>query len=102
MKFAFCIYSVSLSFDLNIDSVNVNEPLIKTFIFSQSKLNFYNLGFASVLMRQTNIVWVGMALGMTVIDKFVSQTLPFVKDADKMSKVDNVYTFKVNIHPFNS
>lgn len=44
-----------------------------------------------------------MALGMTVIDKFVSQTLPFVKDADKMSKVDNVYTFKVKIiHPFDN
>ncbi|KAJ6633375.1 putative Dol-P-Glc:Glc(2)Man(9)GlcNAc(2)-PP-Dol alpha-1,2-glucosyltransferase [Pseudolycoriella hygida] len=51
-------------------------------------------GFASVLMRQTNIVWVGMAFGMTVIDKFVSQTLPFVKDADKTSKIDHVYTFK--------
>lgn len=60
-----------------------------------SKLKYYILGFASVLMRQTNIVWVGMALGMTVMDKFVSQTLPFVKDADKTSKVDNVYTFKV-------
>lgn len=47
-------------------------------------------------MRQTNIVWVGMALGMTVLDKFVSQTLPFIKDADKTNKMDNVYTFKVN------
>lgn len=63
--------------------------------FFQSK-KFYDPGFASVLMRQTNIVWVGMALGMTVIDKFVSQTLPFVKDTDKTSKLDNVYTFKVN------
>lgn len=48
-------------------------------------------------MRQTNIVWVGMALGMTVIDKFVSQTMPFVKDADKTTKMDSVYTFKVMI-----
>lgn len=58
------------------------------------------LGFFSVLMRQTNIVWVGMALGMTVIDKFVSQTLPFVKDADKTTKVDSVYTFKVEMLTF--
>lgn len=46
-------------------------------------------------MRQTNIVWVGMALGMTVIDKFVLQTLPFIKDADKTGKIDHLYTLQV-------
>lgn len=66
------------------------------FVFYRTS-NVFNIsvGFASVLMRQTNIVWVGMALGQICIDKFVSQTMPFVKDADKTGKVDLVYTFKV-------
>ncbi|XP_037037118.1 putative Dol-P-Glc:Glc(2)Man(9)GlcNAc(2)-PP-Dol alpha-1,2-glucosyltransferase isoform X1 [Bradysia coprophila] len=51
-------------------------------------------GLASVLMRQTNIVWVGMAFGMTVIDKFCIQTLPFIKDADKTGKIDHLYTLQ--------
>lgn len=47
-------------------------------------------------MRQTNIVWVGMALGITVIDKFVSQTLPFIKGNEKYGKSEHIYTFKVS------
>lgn len=54
---------------------------------------FIFVGFASVLMRQTNIVWVGMALGCTVIDKVISQTLPFVKGEEKRQITS--YTFKV-------
>lgn len=50
-------------------------------------------------MRQTNIVWVGMALGTTVIDKFVSQTLPFIKGNEKYGKSEHIYTFKArNAH----
>lgn len=40
-------------------------------------------------MRQTNIVWVGMFLGCTFMDKIISQTLPFIKGAEKRSS----YTF---------
>ena len=47
-------------------------------------------------MRQTNIVWVGMSLGITVIDKFVSQTLPFIKGNEKYGKADIIYSFKVS------
>lgn len=65
-------------------------------IFDYFYLNCKHIaGLASVLVRQTNIVWVGMALGMTVIDKFVLQTLPFIKDADKTGKVDHLYTIQV-------
>lgn len=46
-------------------------------------------------MRQTNIVWVGMALGCTVIDKLISQTIPFVKGYEKREKFV-LYSFKVN------
>lgn len=49
-------------------------------------------------MRQTNIVWVGMALGTTVIDKFVSQTLPFIKGNEKYGKSEHIYTFKASEH----
>lgn len=51
-------------------------------------------GFASVLMRQTNIVWVAMALGTTVIDKVVLQTLPFIKGNERYGRPDLVYTFQ--------
>lgn len=44
-------------------------------------------------MRQTNIVWVGMALGCTILDKIMSQTMPFIKDQEKRSTVN--YSFKV-------
>lgn len=47
-------------------------------------------------MRQTNIVWVGMALGCTVMEKLISQTLPFIKDSEK--KCTNPYTFQVYIY----
>lgn len=58
---------------------------------------YYLLGFASVIMRQTNIIWVGMALGITVIDKFVSQTLPFIKGHEKTdNRIENFHTFTVS------
>ncbi|XP_031626049.1 putative Dol-P-Glc:Glc(2)Man(9)GlcNAc(2)-PP-Dol alpha-1,2-glucosyltransferase [Contarinia nasturtii] len=49
-------------------------------------------GFLSVLMRQTNIVWVGMILGYSIMDKIISQTLPFIKDSEKRS--NNSYNFQ--------
>lgn len=51
----------------------------------------YFSALLSVLMRQTNIVWVGMFLGYTCMDKLVSQTLPFIKGMEKRS----AYTFHV-------
>lgn len=57
-------------------------------------------GFASVMMRQTNIVWVGMAMGCTVFDKLISQTLPFVKKEDKRQITS--YTFGVSGYNFIS
>lgn len=47
-------------------------------------------GALSVLMRQTNIVWVGMFVGWTFMDKVISQTIPFIKGAEKRSS----YTFE--------
>lgn len=47
-------------------------------------------GALSVLMRQTNIVWVGMFVGWTFMDKVVSQTIPFIKGAEKCPS----YTFE--------
>lgn len=41
-----------------------------------------------MLMRQTNIIWVGMALGCTILDKIISQTMPFIKDQEKRSTVN--------------
>lgn len=46
-------------------------------------------------MRQTNIVWVGMALGCTVLDKIISQTMPFIKDQEKRSTLN--YSWKVRV-----
>lgn len=50
-------------------------------------------------MRQTNIVWVGFALGTTVMDKFVSQTMPFIKSSTPKPNIKSetyfCYTFKV-------
>lgn len=51
-------------------------------------------GAASVLMRQTNIVWVAMALGTTCIDTLVSQTLPFIKQNERYGRSDHVYGFR--------
>lgn len=51
-------------------------------------------GAAAVLMRQTNIVWVAMALGTTCIDKLVSQTLPFIKQNERYGRSDHVYGFR--------
>ncbi|XP_055305543.1 putative Dol-P-Glc:Glc(2)Man(9)GlcNAc(2)-PP-Dol alpha-1,2-glucosyltransferase [Sitodiplosis mosellana] len=52
-------------------------------------------GFASVLMRQTNIVWVGMILGTTIMDKLISQTLPFIKkDSEKRPTNSYSYNFQ--------
>lgn len=56
-------------------------------------MNFFSAGFFSVLMRQTNIVWVGMILGYTTMDKLISQTLPFIKDSEK--RTNNSYNFQV-------
>lgn len=64
-------------------------------LFVKLSIFVYFIGFASVLMRQTNIVWVGMALGCTVMDKVISQTLPFIKEKDKEKRSTNSYTFKV-------
>lgn len=50
-------------------------------------------GALSVLMRQTNIVWVVHALGSTAIDKLVSQTLPFLKDRKRSA---SPYSFHVS------
>lgn len=44
-------------------------------------------------MRQTNIVWVAMALGTTVIDKLVGQTLPFIKQNERYGRSDHIYSF---------
>lgn len=49
--------------------------------------------FFSVLMRQTNIVWVLMVFGSTVMEKLVSQTLPFIQGSEKRSMVS--YSFRV-------
>lgn len=51
-------------------------------------------GFFSVMMRQTNIVWVLMVFCCTVIDKLVSQTMPFIQGSEKRSTVS--YNFRVN------
>lgn len=45
-------------------------------------------------MRQTNIVWVAMALGTTMVDKLISQTLPFIKGHEKTAISTYVYTFE--------
>lgn len=51
-------------------------------------------------MRQTNIVWVGLILSSTIMDKIISQTLPFVKN-DSICKKDsekrtiNSYSYQV-------
>lgn len=45
-------------------------------------------------MRQTNIIWVGMVLGCTVMDKLISQTLPFIKGSEKRSTVS--YNYRVD------
>lgn len=44
-------------------------------------------------MRQTNIVWVGHALGVTAMDKLVTQTIPFLKDRKRST---TPYTFSVS------
>lgn len=55
------------------------------------------IGLLSVLMRQTNIVWVGMVLGGTVMDKLVSQTLPFLQSgSEKRSTV--LYSYRVIVN----
>lgn len=56
------------------------------------------IGFLSVLMRQTNIIWVGMVLGWTVMDKLVSQTLPFISGSEKRSTV--LYNYRVRTNNF--
>lgn len=44
-------------------------------------------------MRQTNIVWVAMVLGYTIMDKLISQTLPFIKGTEK--RLNSAYKFQV-------
>lgn len=53
-------------------------------------------------MRQTNIVWVAMVLGYTIMDKLISQTLPFIKGTEK--RLNSAYKFQVfnfNIYDFH-
>lgn len=54
------------------------------------------LGFLSVFMRQTNIVWVAMTFGCTFLDKLMIQTLSFVNkhDADEKKNFEN-YSLRV-------
>lgn len=64
--------------------------MIETFIqFNQTHCH---LGLLSVLMRQTNIIWVGMVLGCTVMDKLISQTMPFI--SERRSTV--LYNYRVD------
>lgn len=63
-------------------------------------MDCYLIGFASVLMRQTNIVWVVMVLSSTIMDKIISQTLPFVKNdsickKDSEKRANSSYNFQV-------
>lgn len=48
-------------------------------------------GFFSVLVRQTNIVWVALTFGCTFLDKLMIQTIPFVKghDSDEKKNLEN-------------
>lgn len=75
------------------------NTVFNLFITSKN-MNCYLIGFASVLMRQTNIVWVGMILSSTIMDKIISQTLPFVKNEsickkDSEKRTTNSYNFQV-------
>lgn len=59
-------------------------------------IHFTFTGLLSVLVRQTNIIWMGMALGTTFIDKLISQTLPFIKGHEKSASSNIAYTFTVS------
>lgn len=79
----------------NIAAIFGNALVWKKNRFPDNNNLLPSTGLLSVLMRQTNIVWVGMALGCTVMDKIISQTLPFIKEKDK--RPAHSYTFRVNI-----
>ena len=55
----------------------------------KSKHNFASIfGIASVLMRQTNIVWVALILGANIVDQIVSSVFPQTKIHDVSVKVN--------------
>ena len=64
--------------------------ILGMFLFSlKSKHNFSAVfGIASVLMRQTNIVWVALILGVSIVDKIVSAVFPQTKIQDISFKVN--------------
>lgn len=52
---------------------------------------------ASVALRQTNIVWVGMVLGVCVLNYVVARAHPFLSGKLKSRSVNVSYNFRVSI-----
>lgn len=68
----------------------------------KSKHNFSAIfGIASVLMRQTNIVWVALILGSSVIDKVVTAIFPQTKIHDIAFKVKTFCRLLIKIITIN-
>ena len=72
------------------------------FLFSMKKK--HNLaalcGFGSLLIRQTNIVWVIMVFGINSVNKLIIKTLPKIKDQKHRCinpSFTSDYSFKVHI-----
>lgn len=65
--------------------------ILLTFLYATKQR--YNLsaffGALSVLMRQTNIVWIGLIFGTKVLNKIVIGTLPKVNPTKNKKKYDN-------------
>lgn len=65
--------------------------ILLTFLYANKQR--YNLsaffGALSVLMRQTNIVWIGMILGSKVLNKIVIGTMPKINPTKSKKKYDN-------------
>lgn len=65
--------------------------ILLTFLYATKQK--YNLsaffGALSVLMRQTNIVWIGMIFGSKVLNKIVIGTLPKINSTKNKKKSDN-------------
>lgn len=81
-------HNIASIFGKSLSLYGLNEHFRHTFV-----IDLTVSGFLSVLMRQTNIVWVAMLFGTTVIDKLVFQTLPFIKQNKSYGRTDHVYGF---------
>lgn len=78
------------------DILSITTVLAMILLALKKRHNFATVfGFLSILMRQTNIVWVGMVFGSNVIDQLIIKVLPRTKAVDVSRMVWIFDGFKV-------